>query len=52
MRFCCARITPSLSPPAPPPQTSTLYYEVIDLPLPEYENLMSFKVGSWQSALL
>ncbi|KAI7840976.1 hypothetical protein COHA_005205 [Chlorella ohadii] len=26
-------------------QTSTLYYEVIDLPLPEYENLMSFKIA-------
>jgi hypothetical protein len=24
--------------------SSTLYYEPIDLPLPEYENLLSFKV--------
>lgn len=28
----------------PPLQVSTLYYEVIDLPLPEYESLMNFKV--------
>ncbi len=27
-----------------PLQVSTLYYEVIDLPLPEYESLMNFKV--------
>lgn len=27
-------------------QVSTIYYEVIDLPLPEYESLMNFKVPS------
>ncbi|KAL4423841.1 hypothetical protein ABPG75_001142 [Micractinium tetrahymenae] len=26
-------------------QVSTLYYEVIDLPLPEYESLMNFKIA-------
>ena len=39
-------VPPNAAAPLPPrlPQTSTLYYEPIDLPLPEYENLMAFKV--------
>ncbi|PSC73213.1 ubiquitin carboxyl-terminal hydrolase 12 [Micractinium conductrix] len=35
----------------PAAQSSTLYYEVIDLPLPEFENLLSFKIAYHNSKL-
>lgn len=34
-----------------PPQPSILWYEIIDLPLPDYENLLSFRVSYHNSKL-
>jgi hypothetical protein len=46
--FCAQQHFVRLCPLAPQTNTqtlqvTTLFYEIIDLPLPEYENLMSFK---------
>ena len=32
-----------------PAQEAVLYYEAIDLPLPEFENLVTFKVSGWRA---